>query len=76
MHLQRHGFLYSFRHGFNYFNIPALDDAILSGKTIRFSHNPLDYDTGALPEEWEYIKRNLGLTNANLIFEGGFWYVK
>ena len=61
---------------FDYFNIPALDDAISSGKIIRFSHNPLDYDTGALPAEWNYIKNNLGLADGNLIFEGGFWHVK
>lgn len=61
---------------FDYFNKPALDDAISSGKSIRFSHNPLDYDTGSLPAEWDYIKSKLGLTDINLSCEGGFWYVK
>ena len=30
----------SYKEMFNYFNKPALDDAISSGKTIRFFHNP------------------------------------
>jgi hypothetical protein len=61
---------------FDYINRLALDDAIKSNKTIRFSHNPLDYDIGALPAEWDYIKRKLGVTDKNLHFEGGFWYVR
>ena len=61
---------------FDYINRPAIDDAMKSRKTLRFSHNPLDYDTGALLEEWNYIKRKLRLTDENLILKGDFWYVE
>jgi len=61
---------------FEYFNKPALNDAIKQGKIFRFSHNPLDYYGSFLSEEWEYLKDKLILTDENLIFEGGFWYVK
>jgi len=63
---------------FDYFNKPVLDDAIAKGKTIRFSHNPLETRTGALFQEWNYIKSNLGVTDANLVYnrDGDYWYVK
>jgi len=61
---------------FDYFNRTALDDSLMSKKTIRFSHNPLDYESGAIVSEWEYIKVRLGVTNANLVYRGGFWYVQ
>jgi hypothetical protein len=61
---------------FEFFNVPAIDNAISNGKTIRFSHNPLNYKTGALPQEWEYIKSVLGKTDADLFLEGGFWNIK
>jgi hypothetical protein len=60
---------------FEYFNKTALDDAMSSGKTIQFSHNPIA-DDGFLGMEWEYIKSSQGLTDANLILEGGFWRVR
>ena len=61
---------------FDLFNKPVLNDAIEQGKTIRFSHNPLNYRTGALVEEWEYIKKTMKKSDADLIQRGGFWYVK
>ena len=61
---------------FDYFNRPALDDAISNSKTIRFSHNPLDYNGSFLADEWEHLKEVLNLTDERLIFEGGFWYVR
>ena len=61
---------------FKYFNKPALNDAIGRGKTIRFSHNPLDYEGSFLADEWDYIKSTLKLTDASLVHEGGFWYAK
>ena len=61
---------------FEYFNIPALDEAITHGKLIRFSHNPLDYNGSFLADEWEYIKDALDLMDTNLVFDGGFWYVE
>ena len=61
---------------FDYFNKPALNDAISKGKTIRFSHNPLDYGGSFLADEWEYLKGTLSLTDANLVYNGGFWYVR
>jgi hypothetical protein len=48
---------------FHYFNVPALDDAIASGKHIKFSHNPLDYQSGALVDEWNYFKKVLRLND-------------
>ena len=61
---------------FDYFNKPALDNAIAGRKTIRFSHNPLDYEGSFLADEWEYIKQQLNKSDKDLSFEGGFWYVK
>ena len=40
---------------FDYFNKPALDDAINAGKEIRFSHNPEAYGECALKWEWDYL---------------------
>ena len=37
---------------FDYFNKPALDDAINAGKEIRFSHNPEAYGECALKSLW------------------------
>ena len=60
---------------FDLFNKPFLDDMISSGQTIRFSHNPAQVRIGALKVEWDYIQSALGVTNANLVERGGFWYV-
>ncbi|MPN42948.1 hypothetical protein SDC9_190506 [bioreactor metagenome] len=60
---------------FYYFNKPILDDALSSGKIIRFSHNPLG-DDGFLGMEWDHIKSMTGLSDSNLFYEGGFWYIK
>jgi len=58
---------------FELFNIPALDDAIASGKTIKFSHKPTlrIYKGSALAREWEYLKREYGYKR--LIEERGYW---
>lgn len=61
---------------FSYFNVTALEDAINSEKTIRFSHNPLENRKSFLFQEWKYIKKRMSLSDTNLIFEGGFWYVR
>ncbi len=60
---------------FEYFNKPALKDAIGSGKSIQFSQNPIN-DDGFLGMEWDYIKDTLHLTDGDLIERGGMWYVK
>lgn len=60
---------------FEYFNKPALKDAIESGKSIQFSHNPIN-DDGFLGMEWDYIKDTLHLTDGDLLERGGMWYVK
>ncbi len=62
---------------FLYFNVPALNDAIAIGKTIRFSHNPLALENrkSFLFQEWKYIKKRMNLSNENLKYDGGFWYV-
>ena len=61
---------------FEYFNVPALQDAIDSGKTIRFSHNPLENEHSFLGSEWAFLKVALQVTDDSLIFEGGYWYVR
>ena len=62
---------------FDLFNRPFLDDMIANGQTIRFSHDPrvTPLRAGFLEAEWAHIKDVLNITDANLIFEGGFWYV-
>jgi hypothetical protein len=64
------------REMFDCFNRPALDDAITGGKTIKFSHNPLEFRTGALYQEWEYIKQKMNLSDSDLVLRGGFFYVE
>jgi hypothetical protein len=60
---------------FDFFNRPALDDAINSGKAIKFSHDPTKYPDTFLEEEWEYIKKKLFLTDEDLIVKGDMFYV-
>ena len=63
------------------YNRPALDDAINSGKQLRFSHDPRNYHDCALEWEWNYIKDKLRIydleINKILIYnnEDGFRYV-
>ena len=57
---------------FDLFNVPALDDAVKSGKEIRYSHHPEQYGDCALLKEWEYLKSEYGFKR--LIKEGEFWY--
>ena len=61
---------------FEMFNKPFIDNAINSGVAIRFSHNPLDYEQGAIIAEWSYIKECLSLDDKALIKKGEYWYVK
>jgi hypothetical protein len=61
---------------FEYFNKPALADALANGKAIRFSHDPRSVDKGFLVDEWAYIKQSLELTDDDLIKKGDFWYVQ
>lgn len=62
---------------FDYFNKPAIDDAVKAGKAIRFSHKPdLEiYKEIYLAEEWKYLKNKYGYS---ILFEGegGIWYAK
>ena len=60
---------------FDYFNKPALYDALTQDKTIRFSHDPTS-NIGFLRLEWEYVKEFLKVDDGNLIYKGGFWYVQ
>ena len=60
---------------FEYFNKPVLEDIIARGKGIRFSHDPRKA-TNFLKSEWLYIKQQLGITERNLVEQGGYWYVK
>src|SRR5699024_9296036 len=44
---------------FEYFNVPALDEAVKSGKEIRFSHKPdlKKYEDSYLFDEWIYLQK-------------------
>ena len=63
------------------YNRPAIDDAITSGKQLRFSHDPRKYHDCALEWEWNYIKDKLRIyeleINKIVIYNGkdGFRYV-
>ena len=57
---------------FDYFNKPALDDAISAGKEMRFSHNPEVYGECALKWEWDYLQERYGYFA--LEKKGDFWY--
>jgi uncharacterized protein YukE len=61
---------------FDYFNRPVLINALSRSKTIRFTHSPLEHRVGSMAQEWELIKMMLEKTDADLFFDGGFWYVK
>ena len=69
------------KHGkqmFKLYNRPALDDAINSGKQLRFSHDPRKYHDCALEWEWNYIKNKLNIDDADKALRlkmDGFWYV-
>lgn len=43
---------------------------------IRFLHDSCALGGGFLRDEWELLELTLNLTDSNLFFEGGFWYVK
>ena len=63
------------------YNRPTLDDAINSGKQLRFSHDPRNYHDCALEWEWNYIKNKMNIDEFDvddvLIYrEDGFWYVE
>ncbi len=63
---------------FNYYNRPAIDDAINSGKQLRFSHDPRKYHNCALEWEWNYIKNKLNISDVDKALrlkKDGFWYV-
>ena len=59
---------------FKYFNVPALDDAVAQGKTIRFSHDPTlpQYEGQAIDWEWTYLREKHGYKRFKQI--GDYWY--
>ena len=59
---------------FELFNKPALDYAVESGKTIRFSQDPRlkMYEDDAIADEWRYLMEKYGYIE--LKKEGEFWY--
>lgn len=61
---------------FEYFNVPVLDEAIKSGKQIRFSHNPdlLIYKESYLFKEWRYLQEKYGIDELTL--KGDVWIAK
>ncbi|WP_221774497.1 hypothetical protein [Listeria booriae] len=58
---------------FEYFNVPALSDAVKSGKVIRFSHKPdlKEYEASYLAKEWQYLQNEYGFDELTL--EGDVW---
>lgn len=56
---------------FEFFNKPALDDAVADGKAIRFSHNPEEHSGSALGDEWAYLQDKHGYTR--LRKDGDVW---
>ncbi|MBC2196799.1 hypothetical protein HCB32_16970 [Listeria booriae] len=58
---------------FEYFNVPALSDAVKSGKVIRFSHKPdlKEYEASYLAQEWKYLQNEYGFDELTL--EGDVW---
>ncbi|WP_221637450.1 hypothetical protein [Listeria booriae] len=58
---------------FEYFNVPALSDAVKSGKVIRFSHKPdlKEYEASYLAKEWKYLQNEYGFDELTL--EGDVW---
>lgn len=62
---------------FRLFNAPALDEAIQSGKTIVYAHDPNEASKDeALYKEWEYLKKKYGYTKLDKDEDGDFWYPK
>ena len=59
---------------FEFFNVPALDDAVKSGKEIKFSHYPEDFPDSYLFNEWEYLQKKHGYIK--LIPKGDGWIAK
>ena len=59
---------------FDLFNTSALDEAVASGKTIRFTHDPRlpSYERSALADEWRYLQNKHGYIR--LKPEGDYWY--
>ena len=59
---------------FELFNKPALDYAVESGKTIRFSQDPTleEYKYSAIIDEWMYLTEKHGYIELNK--KGEFWY--
>lgn len=64
----------SYQGMFDYFNVPALDDAASTGKTILFSHNPelAAYKESFTDFEWKYLQDKYDYLY--LREEGGVWY--
>ncbi len=59
-----------------FFNVPALDDAVKSGKEIKFSHKPdlPEYQTSYLAQEWKYLQEKYGFDELEL--KGDVWIAK
>lgn len=60
---------------FKLFNAPALDDAVMSGKKIRFIHDPEAEENKDRSIYQEYIYLN-DKYKFNIVKEGEFWYAK
>ena len=58
---------------FDAFNIPVLDDAVSSGKQIKFTHDPRTQG-GFLEQEWDYLQDTHGFKRLKEV--DGVWYAK
>ena len=58
---------------FRAFNVPVLDNAVMSGKQIKFTHDPRA-DAGYLGQEWEYLISAHGFSRLESI--DGVWYAR
>ncbi|TGA98738.1 hypothetical protein E4665_07760 [Sporolactobacillus shoreae] len=56
---------------FTYFNVPALEASIKSGKIIKFTHDPRLYPDSYLSQEWQHLKDAHGFRK--LKKEGDVW---
>ena len=58
---------------FEYFNVPATDDVVRSGKEIRFSQKQElpKYQDSYLAQEWLYLKEKYGFDE--VILKGDVW---
>ena len=58
---------------FKLFSIPALDDAVKEGKTIRFYDDPELFEDTSFWKEYMYLRTKYGYKK---IWREGYWYAE